>query len=106
MNTTRGVTSNIKRIVDELSRGQGRFIISASGNNEAAYENATWGHGAFTKAIIEALIEGRADRNNDGINIAEFKAYLKSRVPEMTEGRQHPLSRENIAGEDFRFYLK
>ena len=51
-----------------------------------------WGHGAFTKALIEGLGEGKADLLHKGtITVSELDAFIAERVKELTDGEQHPV---------------
>ena len=84
----RDITSAIKSIIDS---GSGAIIFTATGKNGYSYENPRWGHGAFTKAIIEGLKLSRADYNNDGeITIKELDLYITNKVKRLTYGRQKP----------------
>ena len=53
-------------------------------------EDGTWGHGAFTHAILSGL-KGVADYNDARIvDVLELFHYVEARVAEMTRGQQHP----------------
>lgn len=66
------------------------LTVAASAGNERSEEKTAWQHGAFTKTLLEAL-EGDADASRDGsVSLDELIAYVKSRVPKLTEGRQNP----------------
>jgi hypothetical protein len=53
---------------------------------------ADWGNGAFTKAILEGLFEGRADLLRKGtITLSQLDAYVADRVKQLTGGVQHPI---------------
>ena len=69
---------------------QGYYALAASFPDESAAENDTWGHGAFTYAILEGL-RGRADVDRDGlIDVLELFHYVEARVADLTNGLQHP----------------
>ncbi len=69
----------------------GVIIMAASTGREDSVEHEDWGHGAFTKALIEGIEEGRADFTGDGIiHLRELDAYVSERVKELTGGVQHP----------------
>nr|VFJ61812.1 MAG: WD40 repeat [Candidatus Kentron sp. FW] len=71
----------------------GVVVMSAATGREASLEKEEWGHGAFTKALIEGLEEGRANYNKDArIDIKELDLYVTDRVKELTGGRQHPMT--------------
>ena len=57
---------------------------------EESQEKDEWGHGAFTKALLEGL-DGQADCNKDGaVYLTELDAYVTDRVKVLTKGQQHP----------------
>jgi uncharacterized caspase-like protein len=65
-------------------------LLTSSTGNEASYESADWGHGAFTKALLEGL-GGQADYDRDRkIFVRELDHFVARRVEKLTGGRQHP----------------
>lgn len=65
-------------------------LLTSSTGNEASYESADWGHGAFTKALLEGL-GGQADYDRDRkIFVRELDHFVSRRVEKLTGGRQHP----------------
>nr|VFK56441.1 MAG: WD40 repeat [Candidatus Kentron sp. TC] len=71
----------------------GVVVMSASNGREASLESSRWRHGAFTRAFIDGIAEGKADHDRDGrIGIKELDLYLTNRVKELTEGQQHPMT--------------
>lgn len=83
--------------VKQLSQGTGLIVMASSTGRESSLEHESYngGHGAFSAAMLEAL-EGIADdKSGDGngfISIAELQVYVSRRVPEITNGRQHPMT--------------
>ena len=87
------------------------LVLAAASDAEASQESASWGHGAFTTGLLEALA-GRADTRSgrpgpagnatapvatspDGVvTLAEIADYVVTRIPELTvaasERPQHP----------------
>ena len=66
------------------------LAVTASAGHEKAAENKTWGHGVFTKCLLEAL-SGRADDSGDGmVTLDEVISYVTRSVREATGGRQNP----------------
>ena len=65
-------------------------VLTSSTGNQVSREDKTWGHGAFTKVLLDAL--GRAaDTNHNGvISVTELTDYLARQVPSLTGGEQHP----------------
>lgn len=69
------------------------ITLASSSSNESSWEDNEWGHGAFTKAILDGLSKG-ADKNNDAIIwVKEMVDYVVKKVPELTANKplpQHP----------------
>lgn len=78
-------------------------IITAGGKSETAAEDASAGHGVFTRSFLDAF-ENKSLYNGDGIILAsDIGHYVKKEVSKRTGGKQNPQSRY-IEGEgDFRF---
>ena len=84
----RDITSAIKSITNS---GNGAIILTASTGNGYSYEQKNWGHGAFTKAILEGIGDLKADFNDDKmITIKEIDLYVTNRVKDLTDGKQKP----------------
>ncbi len=84
----RDLTGAIKSIINS---GAGSVIMTASTGRGYSIEKSEWGHGAFTKAMIEGLGNARADYNkNNTISIKEIDLYVTDRVKELTKGKQKP----------------
>ena len=96
---------DMNSLVNEFAKTENGVVTFASSQGrETSVESAAWGHGAFTKALIEGLGEGKADLlHNGSITVSELDAYIAERVKTLTEGRQHPvMSRPNTIP-DFAF---
>jgi uncharacterized caspase-like protein len=81
------------------------LVLAAASDDEASQESASWGHGAFTTSLLEAL-SGRADTRAAGrrgdtpaaadgfVTLDEVADYVAARVPELTasvgSAAQHP----------------
>jgi WD40 repeat protein len=83
------------------------LVLAAASDDEASQESASWGHGAFTTVLLEALA-GRADTRAGGrrrepgataaadgfVTLDEVAEYVAARVPELTASvgapAQHP----------------
>ena len=83
--------SDITDALRELTNtDSGVVVMTAATGREASLERPEWGHGAFTKAMVEGL-EGKADYNKDSVvEIKEIDLYVTNRVKELTGGTQHP----------------
>lgn len=82
---------DVTDILREISSDEnGVIVFSASTGKESSMESSEWKHGAFTKAILEGLENGKADYNNNGIiHVRELDNYLAERVKKLTKGNQH-----------------
>jgi WD40 repeat protein len=83
---------DVTALLNSLTYSQGGLVVfSAAQGRELSQEREEWGHGAFTKALLEAL-QGAADVNRNGeITITELDSYLNDRVQELTGGAQTPV---------------
>jgi hypothetical protein len=65
-------------------------VLTSSSASQASRETQDWGHGAFTKAVLEGLGTD-ADENKDGlISATELANYVDRRVRSLTGGAQNP----------------
>ena len=85
----------MNKVVNDFSTsGSGLVVYAASTGTERAKEDAKWDrHGAFTKALIEAIGEGKAslDPSEHKITTDMLDLYLVEHVKVMTDGAQHPV---------------
>ncbi len=86
---------------DLTSAENGVIVFAASSGNQFSLENARWGNGAFTKALLEG-ISGKADFNQSGrITINMLDLYLSERVKVLTDGQQTPTTTKPKTIADF-----
>jgi uncharacterized caspase-like protein len=86
----RGVDDMTDTLRELVNSESGVVVMTASTGKESSQERSEWGHGAFTKALIEG-IEGRADYDRDNaIDMKEIDLYITKRVKALTNGSQHP----------------
>jgi hypothetical protein len=80
---------------EELTRAfigleTGVVVFMASMGREFSVENAAWGHGAFTKALLDGM-RGAADYEKDDLlHLSELTTYVQRTVPKLTNNNQHP----------------
>ncbi|MDX1932666.1 MAG: caspase family protein, partial [Capsulimonadales bacterium] len=90
-----GQQASGERMAELLAKRAGVLVFSSSRGSEYSYELDSRKHGAFTAALMEA-IGGKADLDiagggKDGVITAEeMLAFLRARVPQLTENRQTP----------------
>lgn len=92
----RGMDDSIaanQRYLDLMNKiPEGVGFISAARQTERSYEKDDFSHGVFTYCLIDGLT-GSADANQDSkVTFEEIVQYLDERVPQMTNGKQHPFA--------------
>lgn len=91
---SKGVGADMNKLVNDFSvKESGLVVFGASTGTEVAKEDDKWDrHGAFTKALIEGIGEGKASIDKTGrITIGMLDLYVEERVKELTNGTQHPV---------------
>ncbi|MCB2204996.1 caspase family protein [bacterium] len=84
-----GGASN-EKVAASLAGDVGIVFTSSSGN-EFSYEDRSWGHGAFTRALLDGL-RGKADFTGDKVvDWSELQLYVSTAVRSMTKGSQNPM---------------
>jgi WD40 repeat protein len=87
----RGANDMTEAIRELNTSDSGVVVMTAATGREVSQERAEWGHGAFTKALVEGLGAFQADYNSNGIvEIKELDLYITERVKTLTGGSQHP----------------
>jgi hypothetical protein len=102
MREQRRAVLDIAGVINELASAEnGAVVFAASTGNQYSLENAAWGNGAFTKALVEGL-QGQADYRRSGrITVNMLDLYLSERVKELTQGRQTPTTTKPPSTPDF-----
>lgn len=85
----RGQSLDVTIPAENTERSAGLVVLAASYG--LAYESPTWEHGVFTKAVLEAIDEFRADQGapvghgdgNGQVSVMELIAYVEQRVPDL-----------------------
>jgi tetratricopeptide (TPR) repeat protein len=91
-------TAIVNKYFEELAKSEeGTALLTSAEANEVAFEDKKWGggHGVFTHFLLEGL-SGKADGYGGGkkdgiISIGELFEYVRDKVKEDTEYKQHPL---------------
>ena len=87
---------------DLVSDNVGAIVYSSSTHREFSLENPKWGHGAFTKALLDTLASPESDLDHNGyLTTNELDFQLTNRVKQLTEGRQHPVTEKPSTVYDF-----
>jgi uncharacterized caspase-like protein len=85
--------SNAAALAAALSRPDyGIVVLSASKGDQLSYEDPQWRDGAFTIALLEGIVEAKADAAQTGqITILNLGGYVTQRVRVLTQERQEPM---------------
>jgi uncharacterized caspase-like protein len=97
-----GLTRDNTVAINELASAENNIIVFASSTGaQESMEDAAWGNGAFTKALLEGL-KGAADFKRRGrVTYKQLDAYVADRVEELTKGRQTPVTPALFSVPDF-----
>jgi len=78
-------------IIKGLTKDRCRQIITAGKKDEQVVENEKWQHSAFTRVLLNGLMELKADTDEDGIVMAnQLYSYIQNNVLKLTDGGQTP----------------
>ena len=90
----------VKQIGDETT-----VVLTSCRGREKSVESTDWGHGAFTKCLLDGLRGKQADLIKDGrVSIKELDTYISETVPKLTQGGQHPITFAPKGYESFVIY--
>ncbi|MES3022592.1 MAG: hypothetical protein V4857_13510 [Pseudomonadota bacterium] len=98
----RAGSDDVSGVINELSSAEnGVVVFSSSTGRQFSLEDAAWGNGAFTKALVEGL-GGAADYQKQGrITHKMLDLYVSERVKQLTGGRQSPVTQAPGGVPDF-----
>jgi len=98
---------DINSVINDFTAAEiGAIVFSSSKGNEDSVELSDYQNGAFTKALIEGVKDGRADfLGKKTITPSELDAWVTQRVKELTGGKQHPTMDKPPTIPDYPFAL-
>jgi WD40 repeat protein len=85
------VTSGVSfdQVLWQIKAGsRGLFTLSASNGSELSQESKDWRHGAFTKALLDAM--QNANEQGKVLSTDDITKEVKDRVQSLTHDQQHP----------------
>ncbi len=86
----------------DLRANTGTEIIAASRGSESAYEGDNLSNGFFTRAILDGLSGGAADKNGDGhVSVSELADFVTAKVQDLSHGLQTPTRRQDNPEQDY-----
>jgi hypothetical protein len=105
--TKRRGSVDITAVVNELAAtDRGAVVFASSTGREVSQENAAWGNGAFTAALLAAFENGGADLVRDGkITTSELDLFVVEHVKKLTASSQHPVMQRPPTIPDFPIAL-
>lgn len=89
-------------LLEALGQARGLYKLSASTASEASWEDAKWGHGAFTYSLLDGL-DGAAASSDGVVWLGNLFSHVGKTVPRLTEGKQHP--HFDLQGTDLPFFV-
>ncbi len=104
----RGISSSdaTSALMELIRAESGVVVMSASTGSEVSIEDPAWGHGAFTKALLDGL-DGPADYDQDGvITLKELDLYVTRNVKKLTNGSQRPTTQIPANMPDFPLFVR
>jgi uncharacterized caspase-like protein len=79
-------------INDFVTAENGVVVFASSKGKEVSLEDDAWQNGAFTKAVIEGVQDGKANLLGTGkITASMLDVFVAERVKQLTRGKQHPV---------------
>jgi hypothetical protein len=72
-----------------LAEGRGRVLIASSQEQERSFAGQPYS--AFTLALIEALSGVGVGQRDGYVRVADLALHAREKVPQRTQGRQHPI---------------
>jgi WD40 repeat protein len=64
-------------------------VLTSSKADKISREDEKWGHGAFTKVLLDALSADDIDTDRNGvISMSDFTAYMEKHLTQLTDGDQ------------------
>jgi hypothetical protein len=83
------------KYLEVLAKDRERLVLTASQAHEYSREKPNLAHGVFTNSMLLGLGGAADDNPADGVVTAgELVDYVREKVPQETEGEQHPSYRE------------
>jgi WD40 repeat protein len=87
--------ADINAIANNLSdESVGAVVFTASTGSQYAFEDPSWGNGAFTKALVEGLHGNASDQGE--ITISTLERWVGKRVSNLTCGKQTPVCAKRV----------
>jgi hypothetical protein len=117
--TSEAMENSVRRAAAEISKAndKGVAVLASSLSQQAAQERPSWGHGALSLALLEALNHRQLFiqkpkpalpllGTNQMLSLEQIRAYAVERVNELTDGQQKVIVQSNMSLIDIPFNVK
>ena len=104
---TRGGPVDMDAVINDFKSAENGVIVFASSKgSEVSVELHDLKNGAFTKALVTGIKDGRANLLGTGrITPSQLDAYVTEEVKKLTGGKQHPVMSKPDTIPDFPFAI-
>ena len=87
-----GNRSAASHFIEQLRRTKnGMVLYASSASDTKSKEDASWGNGAFTKALVEALNGAARNDEDEGLSTQQLDQFLYKEVRRLTDSKQTPI---------------
>lgn len=78
--------------IEQLKRSKNGMLLYASSSSDTkSQEDESWGNGAFTKALVEAINGAAREDHAEGLSTQELEHFLYKEVRKITNYKQTPI---------------
>ena len=92
--------------VEQLRRTKnGIMLYASSASDTKSKEDAEWGNGAFTKALVQAFNGGARQQFDEGLSTQVLEMYLYKEVRRLTNFKQTPIFINPNGMEHFNIFI-
>jgi Caspase domain len=106
MKEARRGSADIDVLINDFTVAENGVVVFASSTgNQDSIELSEAKNGAFTKALVEGIGEGRASFGTGRITPSLLDAFVSDRVKQLTGGKQHPTMAKPETIPDFPFAI-
>jgi WD40 repeat protein len=106
MKEARRGSADIDVLINDFTVAENGVVVFASSTgNQDSIELSEAKNGAFTKALVEGIGDGRASFGTGRITPSLLDAFVSDRVKQLTGGKQHPTMAKPETIPDFPFAI-
>lgn len=100
-----GRSAATTHFIEQLKRAKNGILLYASSSSDTkSREDESWGNGAFTKALVEALNGAAREEHTEGLSTQELEHFLYKEVRKLTDFKQTPIFINPNGIEHFNIY--